>query len=175
VHERLATLFTLIEASGCWPRELAQGYVALIPKASGGSRPQDQRPIAVLDLVYRIWAKGTTLSWSPFLQRQFLGSTVLGFRAQAGTGHVAQLLSDVIVLQQRRNQGLFLVSFDVEKCFATLPWWAVFGSLERAGAVRCFRAYYMDCVSGSGWVRWTAKSGAWKTAWPRVAKLALTC
>ena len=30
------------------------GYVALIPKASGGTRPQDQRPIAVLDVLYRL-------------------------------------------------------------------------------------------------------------------------
>ena len=70
-----------MELEGSWPSELLDGYVALIPKASGGSRPQDQRPIAVLDVLYRLWAKGVTLTWSPVLQGHFLGQAALGFRA----------------------------------------------------------------------------------------------
>jgi len=45
----------------------------------------------------------------------------MGFRAQAGPLHLAQLLSDLMVLQQRRGQALWLASFDVEKCFPSLP------------------------------------------------------
>jgi hypothetical protein len=146
VVARLADLLTMIEATGVWPRELLQGYVALIPKASGGSRPQDQRPIAVLDVLYRLWAKGVTLSWAPVLHGAYLGASVLGFRSQAGTCHVAQLLSDLIGLQQRRKRPLWLVTFDLEKCFAALPWWAVFGAMDQAGVpapiVRCFRTFY---------------------------------
>ena len=87
-----------------------------------------------------------TLSWAPVLQGSYLGDSVLGFRAQAGTRHVAQLLSDLIGLQKRRQRPLWLVTFDLEKCFATLPWWAVFGTLDHAGVpapiVRAFRAFY---------------------------------
>ena len=75
----------------------------MIPKASGGSRPQDQRPITVLDVLYRLWAKGVVLTWSPTLQGAYLGSAAMGFRAQAGPLHLAQLLSDLMVLQQRRG------------------------------------------------------------------------
>ena len=70
----------------------------------------------------------------------------MGFRAQTGTLHLSQLLSDVIELQRRQKRPLWLVSFDVEKCFPSLPWWAIFGVLERAGVpchvVRCFRDLY---------------------------------
>ena len=47
-HGSLARLFDLVEAAGRWPTMALQAYVAMIPKAAGGSRPQDQRPITVL-------------------------------------------------------------------------------------------------------------------------------
>ena len=144
--QRMADLLTLVETEGTWPRELLVAYVAMIPKASGGTRPQDQRPITVLDVVYRVWAKGTIQTWAPVLHEDYLGPAALGFRAQAGTLHVAQLLSDLIELQRRRRQPLWLISFDVEKCFPSLPWWGLFGVLTQSGVsprvVRCFRSFY---------------------------------
>ena len=77
----------------------------------------------------------------------FLGPAAMGFRSQSGTLHVVQLLTDIIMLQARRRQPLWLISFDVEKCYDMLPWWALFRVLRRAGVrdavVRAFRAFYM--------------------------------
>ena len=68
-----------------------------------------------------------------------------------------------MVLQQRRGQALWLASFDVEKCFPSLPWWAVFGVLDAVGVnsatVACFRNFYSQLrqrfrfgqVDGSEW------------------------
>ena len=163
VLSRVADLLNLIEKVGHWPEEIIHAYVAMIPKAAGGSRPQDQRPITVLDVVYRLWAKGVVLAWSPTLQGTYLGSAAMGFRAQTGPIHLAQLLTDLMVLQQRRGQQLWLASFDVEKCFPSLPWWAVFGVLARVGVgsatVGCFRSFYSQLrqrfrygqVDGSEW------------------------
>jgi len=103
------------------------------------------------------------LTWSPTLQGAYLGSAAMGFRAQTGPLHLAQLLTDLMVLQQRRGQQLWLASFDVEKCFPSLPWWAVFGVLARVGVdsatVACFRSFYSQLrqrfrygqVDGSEW------------------------
>ena len=143
---RVADLLNLVEDSGEWPQEVLRAYVTMIPKASGGTRPQDQRPITVLDVLYRVWAKGVVLTWTPVLQGEYLGQAAMGFRAQTGTLHLSQILSDIIELQRRQKRSLWLVSFDVEKCFPSLPWWAIFGVLERAGVpcyiVRCFRCLY---------------------------------
>ena len=57
-HDAVARLLSMVEISGVWPSEWVEAYVAMIPKSSGGSRPRDQRPITVLDLLYRIWSKG---------------------------------------------------------------------------------------------------------------------
>ena len=70
----------------------------------------------------------------------------MGFRAQSSTTHLAQLLTDVMVMQKRKQQPLWLASFDVDKCFPSLPWWAVFGVLAEAGVppsiVACFCSFY---------------------------------
>ena len=54
----VARLFNLVEEEGIWPRACASAYVVMIPKASGGSRPQDQRPITILPVLWRVWSKG---------------------------------------------------------------------------------------------------------------------
>ena len=119
----VARLFTMVELEGAWPMEWLEAYVVMIPKASGGSRPRDQRPITVLPVVYRLWSKGVTLGWTATMQRAYLGQAALGFRAQVGTLHVAQLLSDIISLRKRQGAELWLVSFDIEKCYDSIPWW----------------------------------------------------
>ena len=84
-------------------------------------------------------------------------------------------------MQQRRRQALWLASFDVEKCFPPLPWWAVFGVLDAVGVdsdtVACFGSFYSQLrqrfrfgqVDGSEWSttnglaqgfhRWAAAQG----------------
>ena len=144
----VANLLTLVEAEGRWPREWLDAYVTMIPKAAGGTRPRDQRPITVLDIVYRVWAKGIVLEWSATLNDNLLGPAAMGFRRELGTLHLAQLLNDLILLRRRRREQLWLASFDIQKCFDSLPWWALFGVLRRAGAretvVCCFEAFYRD-------------------------------
>ena len=142
----VARLFTLVEEAGQWPSQWLDAYVTMIPKASGGSRPRDQRPITVLEVLYRIWAKGIVLAWGPTVQRDYLGSAAMGFRAQSGAVPLVQLLSDIIALQRRRQAPLWLASFDIEKCYDMLPWWALFRTLLRARVppqlVAVFQSFY---------------------------------
>ena len=142
----VSRLLTLVEDDGVWPAEWLDAFVAMIPKAAGGSRPQDQRPITVLDVLYRIWSKGVVLTWGPTLHGQYLGTAAMGFRAESGTLHAAQLLSDVIALRRRQSAPLWLASFDIEKCFDSLPWWALFRILAHTGiptpVVAAFESFY---------------------------------
>jgi hypothetical protein len=100
-----------------------------------------------MDALYRIWSKGVVLAWGSVLQRSYLGQAAMGFRTNLGTLHLAQVLSDLMVLQKRRRAALWLASFDIEKCYDSLPWWAVFGVMRKAGIdpklVRCFAAFYL--------------------------------
>jgi hypothetical protein len=87
----------------------------------------------------------------------------MGFRSQSGTLQAAQLLSDVIAMQRRLGCPLWLASFDIEKCFDTLPWWALFRLLQKVGipsaVVRAFHSFYQHLrrrfrygqVDGGAW------------------------
>ena len=67
------------------------------------------------------------------------------------------------MLQRRRGQSLWLISFDVEKCIPTLPWWAIFGVMKRPMVpphiIAFFRSFYdalrqkfrSGQVDGSDW------------------------
>ena len=52
----LAVLLNLVEDTGIWPQGLLDAYIAMIPKADGGSTPLGQRPLSVHPVVYRLWA-----------------------------------------------------------------------------------------------------------------------
>ena len=167
VHALLADLLDVVEATGVWLHELRRPY----PQGVGRVPPKDQRPIAALDVLYRLWAKRITLSRAAFLDGYLFGSSVLRFWAQAGTRHEAQHLSDLVV--HRCKRPLFLVSFDLEKCFASLPWWAFGNWSTRAPPHRLppphivcrFRTFYARCRQrfrlGSQvvWEEWQAQDG----------------
>ena len=144
--DTIARFFTLVEEQGRWPQDWLDAYVAMIPKANGGSRPQDQRPITVLEVLYRLWAKGIVQEWHHVLQTELLGQAAFDFRSQSGVLHAAQVLTDLISMQKSAGHELWLASFDVAKCFDSLPWWAVFQTLLAVGVspsvVQCFSAFY---------------------------------
>ena len=70
----------------------------------------------------------------------------MGFRAQAGTLHVSQLLTDLIALQRRRGEELWLVSVDLWKCYDMIRCWAIFGVMLYSGVpqrvVDVFQDFY---------------------------------
>ena len=52
----LASILSKVEEIGVWPNGLLDAYIAMIPKTDGGVSPLGQRPLSVLQIVYRIWA-----------------------------------------------------------------------------------------------------------------------
>ena len=120
--EAVARLLNLAEMERNWPQEWLRAYVVMVPKSCGGVRPQDQRPITILPVLYRLWAKGVALAWAAELQGVYLGPAAMGFRANAGALCLAQLLADIISLQRRRGKELWLLSFGIEKAYDSIPW-----------------------------------------------------
>jgi len=82
--EAVARVLELVEEEGRWLYEWLLAYVAMIPKAAGGGRTQNQRPITVWEVLYRLWAKGLTVGWQAVLQKQYRGVTAMG--SERGSG-----------------------------------------------------------------------------------------
>ena len=146
-----------------------KAYVAMIPKASGGTRPQDQRPITVWDVIYRIWANGlnsglsgadlgSDSSWCVSrLCRHGVSSSIWYSPPRSA---VARLDPPSTAAGAGALAGFF---FDLEKCFLSLPWWGLFGVSARVGVdaqiLQCLRSFYRQLrhrfrygqVDGSEW------------------------
>ena len=55
-YDGLARILTKVEDTGVWPDGLLDAYIAMIPKIDSDATPLGQRPLSVLQVVYRIWA-----------------------------------------------------------------------------------------------------------------------
>ena len=141
----VARLLKYVLATGNWPKEAMEAYVSLIPKGAG-TDVASQRPITVLELLYRIFATGVVRAWGPVLQGEHLGEQAMGFRAGSGTRHISQLLVDLVALGRNQRKEVWLVKFDVKKCYDSIPWWALFGVMEKSGisrrTIRAFKRFY---------------------------------
>lgn len=57
---------------------------------------------------------------------RFSHPATLQVALRRGTRHAAQVVADLINLQGNNALGLWLASFNVAKCFDSLPRWVVF-------------------------------------------------
>jgi hypothetical protein len=167
VMDSVAKLLTKVEEAKQWPDECLKAYVAMLPKTEVTIGPNDYRPITVMDVIYRLWAKGKVLDWQSTLFEN-LSPGVFGFRADHSGIHLAQLLQDFIVDASYKGKELWLVSFDIRKCYDSIPWWVLFGAMEEAGmppeCVGTFQSFYKDlsrCFRYGSWegAEWSATNG----------------
>jgi hypothetical protein len=63
----LALIFHAVEATGEWPEPIAHSFVAMLPKGGTGM-VDDYRPIVLLSVYYRLWAKARGNPFQVFLK-----------------------------------------------------------------------------------------------------------
>ena len=117
--DRLAVLLHLCERVGRWPRPLRAGMVALLPKA-GKQDPAEMRPIAVLPLVYRIWAAARR----PWVRRWVTGPGADGAELHGlGAADAAWdlALEAEAVQLQGDSTAICAVFLDCSKCYERVP------------------------------------------------------
>ena len=158
----VARLLQHIQDTSEWPDNALDAYVVLIPKGQGNDI-NSQRPITVLQLLFRIFAKGVARAWKKALMSEYLGEQAMGFRTSLGARHLAQFLSDVVASRIMEGKEVWFARFDIQKCYDTIPWWALWGIMGEAGiprkTIRAFRSFYerlrrhfrFGHVDGSSW------------------------
>ena len=134
----LASVLNGMASSGDWHPCLCTVVTSLIPKqreADLMSDPGNLRPISVASLVYRAWGRVIAKRIHALLEVS-LPSCAHGFRkgesAQSTLAWVF-LRCQNSVLSQR---PLHVLSYDIRKCFDSLPWDAVRDSLIECGVHR---------------------------------------
>ena len=116
--------------------------------------------------------------WAPTLERSLISNAACGFLSQRDTLHAAQEMADLIKHSVQGGSELWLASFDVLKCFDSLPCWAVFSSLRHVGAptatLHCFETFYVSVTQRFCYDSMDGSPGIQPTAWLRAAPPAWT-
>lgn len=144
-YEAVALALQNVLETGIWPEEALKAYVVLIPKGNG-NKIEDQRPITVLELFYRIFARGWSNTWKETLDKIYLGPAATGFRPATSARHMAQIISDVIQWRTANGKEIWVAKLDFRKCYDSVPWWAIWGTMNASGidprVIRAFKNFY---------------------------------
>ena len=141
----LARILTKVEDIGVWPDGLLDAYIAMIPKAGGNATPLGQRPLAVLPVVYRVWASArmsqldaSFKSWVPDIV----------FSAGGGRGSVEAWYTSALdieeVLSGAADSHVHLFVADVVKSFDTVDRTILDRVLSSLGLPGWFRHAYFE-------------------------------
>ena len=103
-----------------WPSSIISGFTTLIPKSSETPEtPTDLRPITVLRVLYRAWARIRACQLNVLWQEQFAHKGMWGGRTSRGA---EPLLLDVALdLEVTSAAHVAGLSFDLSKAFDRVP------------------------------------------------------
>ena len=129
----LAAFYGTVERCGKWSKALSTALVALLPKGTTGA-PSDFRPIMLLSVLYRIWAKArgsfmqghlravgilpngpipgaeqqaTDLAWRLLLARSGVVLSGVALDWTKCYDHVSSVLLEKLAIQCRLPAGLY--------------------------------------------------------------------
>ena len=144
----LATLFNCIEQLQTWPHVLTQGVVSFIPKdpSNHQPKPDEFRPITILSSIYRLWAASRhsqlARKWYPLWKHE----NAFGGKYSRSADQLAY--ETCMQLEAASSSDMFAagVSFDLQKCFDTVPCNLALDVFQQRGAdprlVQTLRSFY---------------------------------
>ena len=133
--DSLSVVLQNMATAGRWHSCLRTVVTSLIPKKAGVNfvtNPAGLRSISVCSLVYRAWSSVLAKRLHAVLELS-LPSCSHGFRA--GESAQSAMAAAFLSLQNASLEGqhMHLVTYDICKCFDSLPWQAVSKSLQNCG------------------------------------------
>jgi len=117
VHwERLAQLLQMCEQQGTWPEQLLHAHVVLLSKAGKPVDGLQARPITILPLIYRAWAKIRARQLKVWLEEHT--TLLVGNRQEAE--YQAAVLATTLALGKATGEEAGAVCVDFAKAYDTL-------------------------------------------------------
>jgi len=110
--ELLCDIFKCTERTGVWPEPIAHSFVAMLPKGGSGD-PDDFRPVVLLSVFYRLWAKCRGREFQGFLR-------LAGVSPPDRSKSAEQLAFDLairIAIAQAGGASVSGLALDWSKCY----------------------------------------------------------
>ena len=119
----LASLFSEVEATGCWPYDLSAVRVAFIPKpGSDAASVKGWRPIAITSALYRLYGKirlpDVMAALGPGLHPGVIG----GLPGDHASGQVLRMATYSEAFACGLCPSVVGISLDASKCFDRIDW-----------------------------------------------------
>ena len=118
--EKLCTVLSLVEETGCWPTALSSGYFSLIPKRDSDDTLASLRPLSILPAICRLWESTPLSEWMRW-QQSWIHDRQHGFcagRTATDAWYELALNIESSLLQGSPLLGCFL---DFGKAFDLVP------------------------------------------------------
>ena len=155
LHQQILDSFNLILSTGIIPRNWHVTIFSMLPKTGNLQCVSNWRPIAILPILYKVFAKMLYYRLSPILDCQ-QADAQFGFRRKKRIDDVFVILENMIGKTDEWNVPLWMISLDLRKAFDRIQFGPLFDALREQEVpeayVQLLSALYKDqkgCVSGS--------------------------
>ena len=115
-HEKLLNMYNGIISSGVVPLDWHSTVFSMLPKSGNLTDASNWRPIAILPVLYKIFARLLYHRIHPILEKE-QSDDQFGFRVGKRIDDVFSILENIIGKTNEWNLPLWMVSIDLRKAF----------------------------------------------------------
>ena len=154
VQDVLLRIYNEILDTGIFPHDWYKLIFVMVPKSGDPTDANNWRPIAILDVVYKVFAKILYNRLFPILDPQ-QSDEQFGFRTDCGTDEALMILECITGAALEWNLPLWALSVDLRKAFDKLEHNALLSSLSELGLpseyvalLKCIYSEQIGTVNG---------------------------
>ena len=155
LHQKLLEYYNEILSTGRVPENWHVTIFTMLPKSGNLDFVTNWRPIAILPILYKVFAKMLYYRLSPILERH-QADDQFGFRRNKRIDDVFLILESIIGKTSEWNLPLWMISLDLRKAFDKIKFAPLFAALRQQEVpepyIHLLSALYEDqkgCVNGS--------------------------
>jgi endonuclease/exonuclease/phosphatase family metal-dependent hydrolase len=147
LYQSLADAFNGMLRNGMTDSSWKKVLFAMLPKSGDPKITKNWRPIAILRITYKIFARTLYQRLQPILDAEQPPDQV-GFRPNASTADALLVWELMCGKALEWNTGLWAASVDLTKAFDKIEYDALFAALREQGLDECYVALLMDLYQG---------------------------
>ena len=126
----LVRLFNHCIQGGKIPEEWKDGQITVIYKEGPKYKPENYRPIMLLQNIYKLYSGLLTIRLSAFANKYILHVCQHGFREGRSTIDCCRVYKEILEDSKKRKKEIHAVYLDIKKAFDSVQWWQIIEALE---------------------------------------------
>jgi hypothetical protein len=131
INQIMTTLIRKIWETNTVPTDMKKAYIVLIPKKKDSKRPQDMRPITLLNSTYKLLDKLITLRLQNDIQKKKnMNEAQAGFTKNRSCPGQIFILNTIIEIREKKNTPTYCAYLDLAKAFDSVGRKMLFDTME---------------------------------------------